>query len=270
MEYSELLKHPKWQRKRLEVLERDRWQCKMCGAQDRTLHVHHKRYIKGRNPWEYALEDLESLCDECHSMIHQIKDRLDALDFAGKEDFLREIIGTDTPYEKRGAFAIFSHDIIPFESVVFHIPSGFWNGFTLTPEEVCEKLDSDPSAKDELREMILQGASRTWAADQETIKTSIISLDPDDPKPFSSEEGGIIHAYRSVALFLAAAVIERDGIRISAESLVQSATALERCNDEIAFSIERRSDGSFRVSIVEREDSHEEPPSPNQSESPIP
>lgn len=67
-EYQELLKDPRWIKKRNEILSRDNNTCQFCGAQDRYLHVHHKRYIKGNKPWEYDGKDLITLCDRCHEM----------------------------------------------------------------------------------------------------------------------------------------------------------------------------------------------------------
>lgn len=75
--YSEQLKHPLWQRKRLQVLERANWTCQACGATDRQLHAHHKAYIKGRWPWDYADELLECLCDPCHDKAHEHLKRLE-------------------------------------------------------------------------------------------------------------------------------------------------------------------------------------------------
>jgi hypothetical protein len=69
--YSELLKDPRWQKKRLKVLERDNWLCASCGDGTSTLHVHHKKYKEGKKPWEYRLEMLISLCEQCHSEIHR-------------------------------------------------------------------------------------------------------------------------------------------------------------------------------------------------------
>lgn len=64
------LRHPKWQRKRLEVLQRDGWMCQRCCAEDKTLNVHHKRYTKGSMAWEYSNADLLSLCEDCHELTH--------------------------------------------------------------------------------------------------------------------------------------------------------------------------------------------------------
>jgi 5-methylcytosine-specific restriction endonuclease McrA len=70
--YSEKLKDPRWQRKRLEIFERDNWSCVQCGDISTTLHIHHKEYIKNREPWEYNDEYLETLCAVCHSQEHEL------------------------------------------------------------------------------------------------------------------------------------------------------------------------------------------------------
>lgn len=65
--YAELLRDPRWQRKRLEILERDNWRCTECGDSGSTLHVHHIFYVSRRNPWEYLNGTLQTLCEVCHS-----------------------------------------------------------------------------------------------------------------------------------------------------------------------------------------------------------
>jgi hypothetical protein len=73
MSYSELLKDPRWQKKRLEIFERDNWQCRECGSKQRTLHVHHKIYKYGRSPWEYDNDCLLTLCEQCHEIEESFK-----------------------------------------------------------------------------------------------------------------------------------------------------------------------------------------------------
>lgn len=68
--YSEKLKDPRWQKKRLEVLEFYGWECSLCGDTESMLHVHHRDYFKGREPWEYEVSQLEVLCKTCHSEGH--------------------------------------------------------------------------------------------------------------------------------------------------------------------------------------------------------
>lgn len=77
--YADQLKHPNWQRKRLEILQAANFGCEKCGATEKTLHVHHKKYVKGRKAWEYSRDELASLCEDCHEREHSMKDALDTL-----------------------------------------------------------------------------------------------------------------------------------------------------------------------------------------------
>ena len=70
--YSELLRNPKWQKKRLEIMSRDNFQCQVTFFKDKPLCVHHKRYIKGRKPWEYEDEDLITVTEDIHKAMHKL------------------------------------------------------------------------------------------------------------------------------------------------------------------------------------------------------
>ena len=59
--YRRQLRDPRWQRKRLEVMARDRWKCRHCGTREKTLHVHHLAYTPGP-PWHIPLRLLLTLC----------------------------------------------------------------------------------------------------------------------------------------------------------------------------------------------------------------
>jgi hypothetical protein len=65
--YAEKLRDPRWQRRRLEVLERDEWMCRSCFSTAKTLHVHHTRYV-GRDPWDTPPDLLVTLCESCHEI----------------------------------------------------------------------------------------------------------------------------------------------------------------------------------------------------------
>lgn len=69
--YSEKLKDPRWQKKRLKILERDQWICKLFGDSNTTLHVHHEKY-KG-DPWSISDDHLTSVCQHCHGIIEFLK-----------------------------------------------------------------------------------------------------------------------------------------------------------------------------------------------------
>jgi hypothetical protein len=68
-DYAEKLRDPRWQKKRLEVFERDEWTCQDCTAINQPLHIHHKYYEYGKDPWDYPLDALVTLCDSCHKTI---------------------------------------------------------------------------------------------------------------------------------------------------------------------------------------------------------
>ena len=72
-DYTKLLQHPKWQKKRLEVLERAGFKCERCGAEEQQLHIHHWYYRKGKKPWEYEDRVFCCLCHTCHSAVRQAK-----------------------------------------------------------------------------------------------------------------------------------------------------------------------------------------------------
>lgn len=69
MNYSEKLKDPRWQKKRLEILSRDNFTCQECWSTDKTLHVHHKIY-KGE-PWDIESKYLVTVCERCHKHISE-------------------------------------------------------------------------------------------------------------------------------------------------------------------------------------------------------
>jgi 5-methylcytosine-specific restriction endonuclease McrA len=71
--YDELLKDPRWQRKRLDIMNRDNFTCQLCKSKKKTLNVHHKVYHRGLLPWENPDKDLITLCEDCHSIVQDLK-----------------------------------------------------------------------------------------------------------------------------------------------------------------------------------------------------
>lgn len=87
--YFEKLRDPRWQKKRLEVMERANFCCEICYGSTSTLNVHHKFYFKGREPWEYDEKQLSVLCEMCHEETH------------GNDNFLKLVasyVDMDGPY----------------------------------------------------------------------------------------------------------------------------------------------------------------------------
>lgn len=98
MSYAEQLRHPNWQRKRLEVLGHADFACQRCGDAESTLHVHHKRYVKGRMAWEYEAHELQALCEACHAKLHEFREVMDLLLLQGRER-LSKAVGLLGGYE---------------------------------------------------------------------------------------------------------------------------------------------------------------------------
>lgn len=68
-------RHKLWIKFREEVIELDGFTCVRCGKSKENgavLQVHHKKYNKGKAPWEYALNLCETLCKGCHASEHGI------------------------------------------------------------------------------------------------------------------------------------------------------------------------------------------------------
>jgi len=70
LSWKEQYKHPNWQRKRLEILKRDNFTCRMCLNKDDQLHVHHLKYDKTKFIWEIHEMYLVTLCHSCHEKEH--------------------------------------------------------------------------------------------------------------------------------------------------------------------------------------------------------
>lgn len=71
-QYAEALQHPKWQKKRLKMFERDNWKCRECGDTETMLHLHHLKYTK-KYPWNEPAKNLITICSNCHKKKHKIK-----------------------------------------------------------------------------------------------------------------------------------------------------------------------------------------------------
>lgn len=110
MTYQEQLQHPNWQRRRLDMLNLHGFECANCGDKEKMLHVHHKKYVKGRMAWEYSDDELEVLCKDCHADEHENKALLDRL-LAGTNVSLPSVIGLVAGYMDIGLMGDSVEDI---------------------------------------------------------------------------------------------------------------------------------------------------------------
>ncbi|MFP4365490.1 MAG: HNH endonuclease [Bacteroidales bacterium] len=70
--YKDKLSDLRWIKRRREIINRDNFRCTSCDQVGKNLHVHHTKYIKGREPWEYEDIHLVSLCADCHKYWHYL------------------------------------------------------------------------------------------------------------------------------------------------------------------------------------------------------
>jgi len=155
MNYKELLKHPKWQKKRLEIMERDNWKCIGCHAEDKTLHVHHEIYFKGKKPWEYDEKHLKTYCLDCHKDYHDVMDLYKSQSFGDKKNFYLKL------FKDSDKKPIFYKSFMVVEnentSIILHVPSSFWKTYNAPVDQIIQKMKQHPEALDELRDILIYG-----------------------------------------------------------------------------------------------------------------
>ena len=135
--YQKLLRDPRWQKKRLEIMNRDGFQCVDCGAEDKTLNVHHLYYGAGLAPWEYENSSLVTLCEECHEIEHGTASQ-------SERDFLQTLKSVGFRSNEMGSAAYFlglHKSEIGAESVLQSVRNAhevlFWAG---SDEEASKEL----------------------------------------------------------------------------------------------------------------------------------
>jgi len=112
MTYKEQIKSPKWQRKRLLIMQRDDFKCQSCGDEETTLNVHHLKYKNNCHIADYDDNDLITLCTHCHVVAETLKTESKDLNFKDvkiyktkfNDGFTMSFVSFD------GSFAIISFD----------------------------------------------------------------------------------------------------------------------------------------------------------------
>lgn len=96
-DYVAMLKDPRWQKKRLKILQRDNFTCQRCGSTDKELQVHHLWYHTLRAPWELPDSSLVTLCSDCHDTITEENEEVypnyrDLITITGQSGFTRGLL----------------------------------------------------------------------------------------------------------------------------------------------------------------------------------
>lgn len=79
MNYKDQIKHSNWQKKRLEIMQRDSFKCTICGNGEKQLHIHHLYYLPNTMIWEYDNESLKTVCFEHHEILTKELGKLSGL-----------------------------------------------------------------------------------------------------------------------------------------------------------------------------------------------
>ena len=70
MQYKIKLKDPRWIEFRKRIYKKDGYRCTICNTKDRPLNAHHRFYENNKQPWDYNIGDLDTLCNWCHEFLH--------------------------------------------------------------------------------------------------------------------------------------------------------------------------------------------------------
>jgi Zn finger protein HypA/HybF involved in hydrogenase expression len=85
--YAEKLRDPRWQRLRLEVMQRAKFKCENCWDSETNLQIHHPAYKIGANPWDYDKSELLCYCEECHKAATKAQKKFKAMAFTNPAKF---------------------------------------------------------------------------------------------------------------------------------------------------------------------------------------
>ena len=152
--YRELLRDPRWQKKRLEVFERANFECESCGSQNKNLHAHHRSYKRGAKPWEYPGESLECLCEECHLVATQQRDSLNKELESIDADSLSVLIGVAKGLAVQGV------DTYPVALNNYEEVYGFSLVCRFDIQQVIERLSNGMLGPDQYHELLQEAYER--------------------------------------------------------------------------------------------------------------
>lgn len=124
--YSKKLQDPRWQKKRLHILDRDNFTCKSCGSRGETLHIHHHLYEKGKDPWDYSDDIYETYCKRCHAIVEYLKKTIPSVTLVRiiyKDNDDHQLAYTILIEKKKILLAVFSYYHEKYIELLVHIPS---------------------------------------------------------------------------------------------------------------------------------------------------
>lgn len=144
--YEEKLSDENWLRKKLKILRRDAHSCKICSSKN-CLNVHHRYYIFGNDPWDYADDALVSLCERCHKLVHET---LAPLVYTHSSNGLK--ILKLTPCKRCGGYGFFSEYRHVQDGICFRCKGAKYEELINDDKDYEEYLDSKSEVFDSTSE----------------------------------------------------------------------------------------------------------------------
>jgi hypothetical protein len=191
--YSEKLRDPRWQKKRLQIFDRDNFTCVKCGNDELELHVHHKKYIKNREPWEYSDKFLETLCHVCHNKEHA----------SSTEELFKKQMSSNKPVEKS------YEPVVKNKAVVYTTPEDkpiYKKTLLQTLKEKHKQSQPYILDKTKVVSTIIHFSSTVQGEAAEILRRAKIEISKDDESTFelklaSAEESRQIELIKMPLLF---------------------------------------------------------------------
>jgi len=142
--HPELLNHPEWHKKKLEILEKSGFRCINCRSDEKTLDVYHSYYENSLKPWEYPEKSLYCLCGECYRKSQYIniliKRQLENIELTYNERLFGYLYGLETLSYPMVTIGVMSYEVaqgigdcwkIPPEIIMANLHDGHIDGSTL-------------------------------------------------------------------------------------------------------------------------------------------
>ena len=128
--YKDLLNHPKWQKRRLEIMQSHDFKCQICKDDEETLHIHHIKYKNcwyrkdtPADPWDYADQEMQCLCETCHSLAHMDskKIRLSAELNAEKIAQCHKVYGAFNDHKKHNIAKLSEQEYVEYNKLIMAV-----------------------------------------------------------------------------------------------------------------------------------------------------
>lgn len=128
IDYKEQAKDERWINRSKKIMQRDNFTCQLCGKKHVRLNVHHIKYLKGIDYWDYPDELLMTVCEVCHAKIHGKFIRGEKINFEIPNFKVIPVfikLFEDKNFTKANDIIVYSYLVA---KSYYHIPGAYING----------------------------------------------------------------------------------------------------------------------------------------------